>query len=76
MGGQRYFQTAEKRGVFIRPEKLEVAKETPSSTPTPPPLTSPKPESEEVVKVNDTVLYNGKVGTVRFVGTTEFKVSI
>ena len=30
----------------------------------------------DAVRVGDTVLYNGKVGTVRFAGTTEFKEGI
>ena len=84
VGGVRYFQTSEKRGVFIRPEKLEILSSVPSPTRGPSSVSSPPPASpvqrpsdsgDDTVRVNDTVLYNGKVGTVRFVGTTEFKVT-
>lgn len=72
----RYFQTTEKRGVFIRPEKLEqcTSPTPPSTSPSTPTLPNNRENSEEAILVGDTVLYNGKVGTVRFSGSTEFKV--
>lgn len=82
--GKRYFQTSENRGIFIRPEKLEMDKSR-SATPTAPATPSPKlkprvsaesPSEAEALKVGDPILYSGKSGTVRFMGRTEFKEGI
>ena len=81
MAGKRYFTTKEKHGVFIRPTKLEEEKSTPStpklsrvgSSLSEAPLPSP---TEKSLKVGEHVIYNGKPGTVRFVGPTEFKEGI
>ncbi|CBY19245.1 unnamed protein product [Oikopleura dioica] len=84
--GKRYFQTSENRGVFIRPEKLEMDKSrsgtpttAPPATPSPklkPRLTPESPDIQEALKVGDSILYSGKSGTVRFMGRTEFKEGI
>merc|ERR1711990_1187774 len=79
VAGVRYFQTEDKRGVFIRPAKLEV--DLPSTTSPIPKSTSrtsiseaplPSP-TEKSLKVGEHVIYNGKTGIVRFVGPTDFK---
>lgn len=79
VAGVRYFQTEDKRGVFIRPAKLE--QDLPSTTSPIPKSTSrtsiseaplPSP-TEKSLKVGEHVIYNGKTGIVRFVGPTDFK---
>merc|ERR1711990_162305 len=79
VAGVRYFQTEDKRGVFIRPAKLEV--DLPSTTSPIPNSTSrtsiseaplPSP-TEKSLKVGEHVIYNGKTGIVKFVGPTDFK---
>merc|ERR1711937_698937 len=61
VNGVSYFQTAEKRGIFLRPEKLEI--ETPNQP------TSPAPASP-------TQRADSESDAVRFAGTTEFKEGI
>ena len=84
VAGVRYFQTEEKRGVFIRPAKLEQDAKAPNSKSPIPKSTSrtsiseaplPSP-TEKSLKVGEHVIYNGKTGIVRFVGTTEFKEGV
>merc|ERR1711990_520915 len=79
VAGVRYFQTEDKRGVFIRPAKLEVdlasttspiPKSTSRTSISEAPLPSP---TEKSLKVGEHVIYNGKTGIVRFVGPTDFK---
>ena len=79
VAGVRYFQTEDKRGVFIRPAKLEadipskislIPKPTSRTSISVAPLPSP---TEKSLKVGEHVIYNGKTGIVRFVGPTDFK---
>ncbi|XP_065833452.1 CAP-Gly domain-containing linker protein 4-like [Oscarella lobularis] len=83
VGQDRYFTCPPKHGIFAPPSKVVKAPSlpknfprstgTPISKPNPPPPSAPAPGTIPGGLTEGTLVYfNGEIGTLRFVGTTEF----